>query len=344
MELVENPYLSEFTKKTLAQFDWKDGDPIPVDLGDRLLQIKETIAPSTRTDVLIDIEKMPPPAIAEVNAMLAEAKKVGKRKADFEKLQQKTATMVPQVRDAVEKILGPQILDDRDEIAAQEKAPAPAKEDQQPVAAAPAPAVPEEPARSLPLDRDPPEVQQTPLVVLPFCPRCGWDMRQKFDVEITDRDKEDFVACLLGNTRFKKKYELLGGRMVLTLRALLSEENKMIYKQLVLDQAAERIKTEGEWYAQLIEYRLACSVESIADKSGKIISIVPELEEIGTLYPKKERPDDTPLVAALNLVNTKVLAQEVTKRLVGTHLRQFQRLVEALEAMALEPSFWTGIE
>jgi len=26
------------------------------------------------------------------------------------------------------------------------------------------------------------------------------------------------------------------------------------------------------------------------------------------------------------------------------HLRQFQRLVEALEAMALEPNFWTGIE
>jgi len=341
MELVENPYLSDFTKKTLAQFDWKDGDPIPVALGDRLLQIKETIEPSTRTDVLIDIEKMPPAAVAEVNAMLGEAKKVGKKKADFEKLQQTTSRMVPQVRDAVEQLLGPQILDDRDEMESEEKETPAAPEKKETPAFA---AAPEEPARSAPLDRDPPEVPQTPLVVLPFCPRCGWDMRQKFDVEITDRDKEDFVACLLGNTRFKKKYELLGGRMVLTLRALLSEENKMIYKQLVLDQAAERIKTEGEWYAQLIEYRLACSVESIADKSGKIISLVPELEEIGTIYPKRERPDDTPLVAALSFVNTKVLAQEVTKRLVGTHLRQFQRLVEALEAMALEPSFWTGIE
>lgn len=341
MELVENPYLSEFTKKTLAQFDWKDGDPIPVVLGDRLLQIKETIAASTRTDVLIDIEKMPPEAIAEVNAMLAEAKKVGKKQEDFEKLQKQTSKMAPQVRDAVEQILGPQILDDREEMADEPK-----EEKKEP--AKPTAATTEGPGavkiEDLPLERDPVITPAEPMALLPFCPRCGWDMRQKFEVEVTDRDKEDFVACLLGNTRFKKKYELMGGRMILKLRALLSEENKMIYKQLVVDQAAERIKTEGEWYAQLIEYRLACSVESIAGKDGKVIAIVPELHEIATIYPEKELPEDTPLVAALKFVNTKVLAQEVTKRLVGTHLRQFQRLVEALEAMALDPSFWNGIE
>lgn len=338
MELVENPYLSDFTKKTLSQFDWKDGDPIPAALGDRLLQIKETIPASTRTDVLIDVEKMPAEAVAEVNAMLAEAKKVGKKKDDFENLQKQTSKMVPQVRDAVEQILGPQIFDDREDMA---KAPAEEKkETAPPLKASETESVKIE---DLPLERDPVSVPPEPMVILPFCPRCGWDMRQKFEVEVTDRDKEDFVACLLGNTRFKKKYELLGGRMVLKLRALLSEENKMIYKQLVVDQAAERIKTEGEWYAQLIEYRLACSVESIANKEGKIISIVPELHELETLYPNKELPEDTALVAALKFVNTKVLAQEVTKRLVGTHLRQFQRLVEALEAMALDPSFWNGI-
>lgn len=340
MELVENPYLSDFTKKTLLQFDWKDGDPLPAVLGDRLLQIKETIEPSNRTDVLIDIEKMPAAAVAEVNALLAEAKKAGKKQADLAKLRQSTAQMTPQVRDAVEQILGPQILDDREEMAADK--PAVAAEENKPE---PQPNTPQaDTPESLPLDRDKVVEPSEPMAVLPFCPRCGWDMRQKFEAHPTDRDREDFVACLLGNTRFKKKYELLGGRLVLTLRALLSEENKMIYKQLLVDQAAERIKTEGEWYAQLIEYRLACSVESMTDKNGKVISLVPELSEIATIYPQKERPEDTPLVAALNFVNNKVLAQEVTKRLVGTHLRQFQRLVEALEAAALEPSFWNGIE
>ena len=335
MELVANPYLSEFTKKTLSQFDWKEGDPIPAALGERMVQIKETLPASTRTDVLIDVEKMPAEAIAEIKAMLAAAEKVGQKHEKLAELQKETARMNPQVRDAVESLLGPQILDDREEMA-----------ETQPAAEAPAPtqpaAVPK--PEDLPLDREPPAEEREPMVLLPFCPRCGWDMRQKFDVEITDRDKEDFVACLLGNTRFKKQYKLLGGRLVLTMRALLSEENKMIYKQLVVDQAAERIKTEGEWYAQLIEYRLACSVESLHDGSGKPISIVPELHELEAIYPQKERPEDTPLVAAYKHVNNKVLAQEVTKRLVGTHLRQFQRLVEALEAMALEPSFWNGIE
>lgn len=335
MELVETPYLSEFTKKTLAQFDWKEGDPIPVVLGDKLLQIKETIPASSRTDVLIDIEKMPADAVAEVNALLAAAKKVGQKQADFEALQASTAKMNPQVREAVENILGPQILDDREEMdTAPVVAPKPATKEEQVETVKP---------EDLPLDRVPVADPAPPLLVLPFCPRCGWDMQQKFEVTVTDRDKEDFVACLLGNTRFKKKYELLGGRLVLKLRALLSEENKMIYKQLLVDQTAERIKTEGEWYAQLVEYRLACSVESLTDQDGKPIAIVPELHELGAIYTNKELPEDTPLVEALKFINTKVLAQEVTKRLVGTHLRQFQRLLEALEAMALEPSFWNGI-
>jgi hypothetical protein len=168
-------------------------------------------------------------------------------------------------------------------------------------------------------------------------------MRQKFEVKVTDRDKEDFVAVLLGNTRFKKKYELLGGRMIVTLRSLLAEETRMIYKQLVVDQQEKRVNTEGEWYAQLLEYRLACSVEQVTDKVGKPLHIVPELCDI-PVQPDTEHPNDTPLVAMSNYVNTAVLAQEVTKRLVGTYLRQFQRLVEALESMALEPSFWEGIE
>lgn len=339
MELVENPYLSDFTKKTLSQFDWKDGDPIPVVLGERLLQIKEAIPASTRTDVLIDIEKMPPEAVAEVNGLLTAARGVADKQAKLSELQKDTAQMNPQVRDAVERILGPQILDDREEAVAQEPAKAP-----EPAAvktATPEPAKPED----TPLTEDEPAEQPTePMVILPFCPRCGWDMRQKFEVEITDRDKEDFVACLLGNTRFKKRYELLGGRLVLTLRALLSEENKLIYQQLVVDQRVERVRTEGEWYARLIDYRLACSVESLADGNGKPIAIVPELHEMPPFKDKKQYDDDTALVGMLDFINNKVLAQEVTKRLVSTHQRQFQRLLEALEAMALDPSFWNGIE
>lgn len=325
MELVENPYVSDFTRKTLMQFKWQPDDPIPVTLGEFMLKVKETLPASAKTDVLIDVELMREEDVKAVNDMLDEARAVYKRRTEVGK---ETENMLPQVREVYEQLFGAEIVDDRTAAVTEaktEKAPSPAPA--QPVsAAAPEP----EPV---------PEFDNRP-VILPFCPRCGWDMQQKFEVEITDRDKEDFVVAMLGNLRFKKKYELFGGKMVVTLRALLASENQMIYQQLLADQQANRVITEPEWYKQLIEYRLACSIESVADSKGKLLNKVPELHELPF---EAKAPLDTPVASMLDYVDKNVLSQEVFKRIAGTYLRQFQRLVEALEAMAVEPSFWTGI-
>jgi hypothetical protein len=93
----------------------------------------------------------------------------------------------------------------------------------------------------------------------------------------------------------------------------------------------------------MMDYRLSCSLDDIKDKVGKVIAVVPELSE-QKFTQNPDSPLETALVKQLDFVNTTILAQEVTRRLVATHLRQFQRLTEALEAMALEPSFWNGIE
>jgi len=91
---------------------------------------------------------------------------------------------------------------------------------------------------------------------------------------------------------------------------------------------------------QLMDYRLACSLDTITNDSGKVLAEVPEL-----VMPTSpiDADSQTPIVAQLDIINKNILAQEATRRLVGMHLRQFQRLIESLEAMALEPSFWTGI-
>lgn len=327
MELVDNPHVSDFTRATLTQFKWTLGDPIPVDLGDLMLKIKDRLPPSSRADVLIDANLMAEEDIAQINAMLDEARAVEKKRQQRNATDDITANMSPSVRAAYEQVTGPEIVDDR--AQAPESSPPPPA----PTPAA-SPAVAEESV--------PPPAEPEPLpVILPFCPRCGWDMRQKFEVEITDADKENFVVTLLGNLRFKKRYDLMGGRMQLTLRALTASENKLIYQQLLADQQAGKVVTEPEWYAQFIEYRLACSIESVADKDGKLLHAVPELKEMRF---EPRGPLDTALPAMLDYVSENVLSQEVFKRLVGTYLREFQRLVEALEAMALEPSFWPGIE
>jgi len=324
MELVEGMYASDFTKKTLEQFGWKDGDAIPADLGQLMLSIKEKTPVSSRTDVLIVRESMTPEQIESVELMLKQAAAISKRKKDAQNLEDKTQNMAPEVAAAYKKLMteAPQIVDDREEVAA-EPVPAPVAEKEVEVI--------EEIAKEV-----------TPVTdisnVVAFCPRCGWDMRLKFDVVPTDRDKEDFLATLLGGARFRKRYELFGGRVVVTLRSVLAEENKLIYRQLVLDQQSSLVNTEAEWFVQLMDYRLACALDTISDKNGKVLASVPELN-IGAGNKEK-----TALVEQLDLINKNILAQEATRRLVGTHLRQFQRLTEALEAMAVEPNFWNGIE
>lgn len=327
MELVENVYVSDFTKATLDQFGWKEGDAIPADLGQLMIKMKETLPASSRAEVLIDKNVMTEEQVDQIKNMLREARELGRKKKKAEEIEEQAQKMAPEVAEVYKQLENaePTIVDDREDTA------------EQTVAADPPVAEKTEPE---PATEKPKETVDPSLVV--FCPRCGWDMRQKFDVVPTDREKEDFLATLLGGVRFKKKYELFGGRIVVTFRSLLAEENKLIYRQLVLDQQQNKVATEAEWFVQMMDYRLACSLESVADKSGKVLMVIPLLEEMA-FEANKDEPLATPLPKQLDLIN-KNMAQEATRRLVGTHLRQFQRLVEALEAMALEPNFWNGIE
>jgi hypothetical protein len=324
MELADNKHVSAFTKNTLMQFGWRDGDPIPVNLGPLLIKLKDTAPKSPRTDVLIDINVINTDDAAQVTAMLAEAKKYVAEKEQLKKADEETANMRPELAEIYKKLqqqdsakAEAEIIDDR-EAAAEEKDAEEKKE-------TPAPA--ENTAGGA-----------GPMLIMPFCQRCGYDNRQKYDVQVTDLDKQDFLASVLGNVPFQRSYELMGGNLKITFHTPLAEQNKMLHRQLVLDQNAGKIVTEAEWFVQMMEYRMALSLAAIANKKGKPIAIVPKLDEFFN------KPEQSAIVGLSDHVNHTILAHEVTRRLVGQHLRQFQRLVEALEAMALEPSFWEGID
>lgn len=336
---MSDPVLSDFTKKTLAQFGWTEHDGIPDTLGEFLLAAKDRAAPTTRTDVMIDAEKMLPADIETARKMISDYQDAHKKKKAAIALDEKLKNMDPAAAQAYLKIMetkqqleeqnAPKVIDDR-EAAAEEQPQA----EQAAAPEASKPANDEQPAPFSP----PP----LPPIILPFCPRCGWDMRMKYDVEVTDQDKEAFVAILLGNSRFKKKYSFLGDKFIVTIRSLLADENLEIHRQLVLDNQAGELPGENEWFLRMFEYRLACSIESVYDGDGKPMAILPPLDEVDH-KPPPENPLETGLVYMRKYVNTKVLAHEVTRRLVGQQFRRFQRLLEALEAMAVEPSFWDGI-
>jgi len=335
MKLAENSSLSDFTKKTLEQFGWKDGDAIPADLGELLISFRDTIPPSKNVDVLVDATLLTDEQTQQVKEMLAAAQIASKEQEKLEAIRKKTAhaNIDPSTQALYEKLMTQkaEIIDDREitpppDTTAEEKPAETAPVVEQSGDATPGAAI---------------EVPPAAERVEPFCPRCGWDMKQKFEVVPTDKDKEDFLIATLGGQRFRRTYELFGGKVLVTFRSMLADENKAIYRQLVADQVSRKIATEAEWFVQMMDYRLACSLDEITSNTGKVAAALPELQLV---LPLPEDDAANPLVQQLNLVNKDVLAQEVTRRLVGTHLRKFQRLIEALEAMALEPSFWNGIE
>jgi len=328
MELVENVYVSDFTKKTLEQFGWRKDDPIPAELGPLMLRIKDTLPPTSRVDVLIDKDAMKEEDVENIKTMLREAKEVAKKKAQKEQFEEETANMPDSVREMYAQLQDTEIIDDRE---------APATENAGPAAntVAPETPVPEAPVA-------PEENIVPPMALLPFCPRCGWDMQQKFDVEVTDRDKEDFLVTILGGARFTRRFELMGGKIVLEFRSMLADENFDVQRQLLLDQNDGLILSEAEWFLRLFEYRMACSLAAVYDANGKPLVIVPQLSDF-KIELNPDKPNQTALPAAREFVHSKALSHEVTRRLAATHLRKFQRLVEAMEAMALEPSFWNGI-
>lgn len=314
MELAKADFVSPTTAKTLQQFGWAEGDPIPVALGEKMVEWRKEIENPSDTTVLVAKADLTDEQIAEVVKLLEDAKVYFEKKKGDDKLNAKLAKMKPSVAAEYMKTLqtnkpNSEIVDDREEVATEEKGSA-----------------------ALPAQ----EVTAKPHPV--NCPRCGWDVAVPHEVKITDNDKEDFLSSILGGHRFRKKFDLFGGRFVVHFRSLTSAENEMVYRQISLDQGNDVITTRAQWLIRVLDYRMACALEKITDKDGKIINEFPEIDL------SVSGKDQTAILPRYDEMNQTALTQEAVRRLVGQHLREFFRLTEALESMALDPSFWNGIE
>ena len=332
METIDtNSYVSDFTKRTLQQFGWENGDPLLASFGELLAAVRERTPPTKTTGLIVDIALMSEEDIAIIKESLTAAKAAVVAAQKSQRINAATAGLSESARAVYSKIVAdeeqqPQIIDDREEVKTQPApTPEPAPVPTPPVAT---PTVPAATATSEP----------APAVV---CPRCTWNMRQEYDVEVTDFDKEAFIAITLGGERFKKTFSLLKDKYTITLRSLLAEENTIIHHQLLLDQKDGDFLSDTEWYLRMFEYRLACSIAQI-EVDGKLTRPIPELSDIANmeLPNKNDDKQKSALVRLREYVLNDQLKSELTRRLVSTQFRQFQRLYETLEAMALEPNFW----
>lgn len=175
------------------------------------------------------------------------------------------------------------------------------------------------------------------------CPRCLWKLDMPFEAEPTEADKQLFIAGVIGNTRFTKTYNLMGGNLQVTYRSLTSNEVDLVFHQIGIEARNGMILTEPEYMMKLQDYRLVLSVERIADGAGHTIAECPPVFDIPYDEPEAGRPEETRLRPMREWFMEEVCPSESLRRLVAQNHRVFQRVVEALEAMTSEPDFWSGI-
>jgi hypothetical protein len=176
------------------------------------------------------------------------------------------------------------------------------------------------------------------------CPRCWWKLSDPFAVEPADRDRQMFVAAILGTTRFRKTVQLMNGYLSVDYRSLTSMETELLFQQLGIDLRAGLIVSDAEYLMRLQEYRLYMSIEAIANDRGERMIEIPPIHEIPYDAPETGQPEQTRLIEMKRWFNEEAVTSESLRRILAQHLREFQRLVEALEAQTDEPGFWTGIE
>lgn len=335
-------YVSEFTKNTLEQFGWQKGDPLLDTMGEIIQQIRERTPATTKAGVLIDIDLMSEQDVGLMRATLLAAKQAQVTEKKQQEFREELDSLSPAVQDVYAKLVaanaqqddGVAIVDDRSTAPQPQEQPAPTVEEKKPE-------IPEPKKPDLGPETGIRQPDELAPITPAFCPRCEWDLRQQYETEITPEDKENFLATILGGTRYKKDYSMLNGKYTVIFRTLLSEENKLIHRQLMLERKAGEFLSDTEWFLKFFEYRLACSVDSVIVK-GEVTAVVPTLDELGSqpLPVKNDDPTLPPLMRLHAYVLKDVFSAEITRRIVGKHFREFQRMYEALEAMALEPSFW----
>lgn len=370
--------MTDNTRAQLRKLGWKDGDPLPGDLNVQITEIQRRIeaevaaaSPNVppnykpvKPGKIVDISELPPEYQEELRQSIVNAKAHMVAYEEYQARQNKIESMIPEgaapsvaqaIREnaaaafmpsaSVAPIRTPEAMvtealppgdgrkvgsvDGISPVFAQlEQAKQAQAASKQPEAPAPEPPAPEPSAGGeLPLSH---------------CPRCLHDLRLTIDVVPTEADKLTFTAGLLGGQRFVKEYSHLGNNLTMTFRSLTVRERQMVNQQLTYDIDAGKIRGDAEYFLALMEYRMIMELASLASADGKMTKIVPEIKTIPYEPPADGSPE-TPLVPMKEWFYDEIVNTESLQHMVSTQYREFQRLVEVLEARSKEEGFVKGI-
>ncbi len=168
------------------------------------------------------------------------------------------------------------------------------------------------------------------------CQHCGWKLNVP-ENEPSREDRLSFLASVLGQTRWRKEYTFMDGGAAVIFRTLTTEEADLAFTQTAFDAQSGKILDEDRYFRTLMDYRLAMSLEKLRLKDKTIL-----VPEIGSSEYKTDTPPKgaTKLIYVLPWIYDNVLSTEQLRRIAGSNLFRFQRLVEQLEARVDDQDFW----
>lgn len=345
-EFAMTPYI----RAQLNALGWTEGDPIPGDLSELLAEARKAINaeqavalppaakdPSFRPSIpdVIQLADLPPAKQAEMRKKFDDAKKQMAQMSEDAARQQSMVVpgARPEVNAAIQQLAKTPGIRTKSVPAADQTQPgvffqndAPADEPAQP--APPQPAAP--PAHNHPPD--------APLAAgtgaINTCPRCEWNMKIPYHVDVSEEDKIAWTASQLsaGRTRFYKVYQFGGGHIKATFRTLTVAESKMVLLQTRYDGQQGDVVSQMEYVSQMMEYRLALSLHDVSVDGVPLMEPQCELNEIKWDKPKPGDPPATPLVAIRDYMNESI-ASESLRQSLARKLRLFENIVDKLSAL-----------
>ena len=165
------------------------------------------------------------------------------------------------------------------------------------------------------------------------CPKCGWNLDNSPEPEVTDEDKNEFIRSILGERRFCKEYEFFDGRVKVNLRSPLRGETAGILVILQEDVAEHTIQTPEEWQLRNRELSLSTALVSV-----KVEDKLHTFEEIAVgLNSEKLR------AALQEAAGRRAAWPESITSMVIYAQAQFESTHTTLLARTYDSDFWVGL-
>lgn len=169
-----------------------------------------------------------------------------------------------------------------------------------------------------------------------YCPHCGWNQKQKDELEVTEEDRLSFLQTLLGLQVFSKTYTVYGGALTVRVKSLTPKEADLCFRQVFLDRQAGRTANPAEEAEHLARYKAALQIESV---TGPGLAYVAPQHGVST-----GTEQDTIVFSIWQQFAVDIDKSEAMHRVLLGVVGRFNALVNKLEDNVDNENFWPAID